>query len=304
MLYNGVGDPHRISYMTNCALQSEELGVGVSIGLLGGFCSNDAEPGFTDAGVNVMTFDDQPHLFVPSEGYGASETTFEQTIMWESVSNGVLGITPARAGLLTHAFTKAYHMPNEAGTRYFKQRLGFSDEEIRAFRYEALTFFRDHFQVSQVDPDFFNDQPLNITLDLGGGNHIIPYTVVDQANHHLVGMRSPDGAVLSNARVHEVGFVLNVGRAGLWSYFGGHIQFGGMIHYGYYVVELDSGDNVPVKFYDHYPQVPNTNSHFAVVQRVIHPEYGYGTLHGLALTMPDGDRHQCTFRMNWRWDNA
>merc|ERR1719242_1356772 len=129
MRYNGVGSAHRISYMTNCAVESDELGVGVSIGLMGGFCSNDAEPGFTLAGVAMMTFDDNPDLFVASEDYGASTTTPEQTVMWESVSNGVLGVTTGRAGLLTHAFTKAYHMPNEAATKYFRKWLDFTDED-------------------------------------------------------------------------------------------------------------------------------------------------------------------------------
>jgi len=302
MMYDGVGDPHRISYMQNCAVHNKDLGVGISIGLMGGFCSNDAEPGFFTTGVATMTFDDNPYLFVESEDYGAPQTTPDLTIMWASLANGVLGITDGRSGILAHPYTKAYHMPNEAALKYFRKWLEWSDEEIRAFRYEALTWYRDHQEVPSVRPDFLDSDPLDNSLDLGGGNSIVPYTVTDAAEHHLIGMKGPGGATFTNARVHEFGFALNVGRAGIWTY-AGHVQYGGIIQYGYYVIEHEDGTLDPIKFYDHYPQIPNSNAHFAVVQRLIHETHGYGLLHGLAKTVPtrDGNGAQLEFRLNWKW---
>lgn len=108
---------------------------------------------------------------------------------------------------------------------------------------------------------------------------------------------------MTNARVHEVGFALNVGRAGIWTY-AGHVEYGGLIQYGYYIVEYEDGSTEAIKFYDHYPQIPNSNAHYAVVQRIIHPVHGLGKLHGLAKTMPtaDGNGAKLEFRMNWYWE--
>jgi hypothetical protein len=306
MMYDGVGDPHRISYMQNCAVQSEELGVGISIGMMGGFCSNDAQPGFFSTGFALMTFDDQPDLWIEEEEYGAPEV--EDLIvppfpMWVSVSDGIIPITGGRSGILSKPYTLAYHKPNEAALKYFRKWLSFTDDEIRAFRHEVLEFFFSHQEVPSVKVDSMTLEPLDNSIDLGGGNSIIPYTVTDAAEHHLVGRRSSTGVVMTNARIHEVGFALNVGRAGIWTY-AGHIEYGSIIQYGYYIVENEDGTTEAIKFYDHYPQVPNSNAHYTVVQRIIHPEYGYGLLHGLAKTMPtrDGQRTKLEFRYNWKWE--
>jgi hypothetical protein len=303
MMYDGVGDPHRISYMQNCAVQSEELGVGISIGLMGGFCSNDVQPGFFPTGAALMTFDDVPDLYVEEDNYEKPDFLIEQSVMWASVADGTIPITPGRSGILTHPYTKGYHMPNEAALKYFRKWLSFTDDEIREFRHEVLEFYRDHCEVPAINVETQTLEPLDNNIDLGGGNSIIPYTVSDAAEHHLVGTKRSTGATMTNARVHEVGFALNVGRAGIWTY-AGHVEYGGLIQYGYYIIEYEDGSTEAIKFYDHYPQIPNSNAHYAVVQRVIHPVHGLGKLHGLAKTMPtaDGNGAKLEFRMNWYWE--
>ena len=74
--------------MVNCALDSPDLGVGLSVGLMGGFCSNDEEPGFRYAAVATMSFDDNPDLFIEEENYGEPETVPSREVMYASVSNG------------------------------------------------------------------------------------------------------------------------------------------------------------------------------------------------------------------------
>jgi len=235
------------------------------------------------------------------ENYEAPASTPNPQIMWASMSNGVLGAGVGSSGLLVHAATRAYHLPNEAGTKYFRHWMDMSDDEIRAFRLEAMNFFLDHMEVTSVKPEIFDSEPIDNTIDLGGGNAIYPYAVTESAEHHLIGTKSSSGAEFSNARVHEVGFVLAVGRAGIWTY-AGHVPYGSLIQYGYYIAEFETG-SVPVKFYDHYPQVPNPNSHFAVVQRCIHPEFGFGLCQGLLKFTPENGFIRSESRLNWKWDN-
>merc|ERR1719499_765978 len=300
MMYDGTGSLHRISYMVNCALDSPELGVGLSVGLMGGFCSNDEVPGFRYAAVATMSFDDNPDLFIEEENYGEPETVPSREVMYASVSNGMIPIGAGKSGMLVHPVTRGYRLPNEAATKYFQKWMGWTEDEILQFRLEAMEFFRDHMEVPSVKPEEMHSEPVDNNIDLGGGNSIVPYTVTELAEHHLIGTKQSSGAEWSDARVHEVGFVLTVGRAGIWTY-ARHIPYGSVIQYGYYVVEFESG-SVPIKFYDHYPQVPNTNSHFAVVQRAIHPEHGYGMVHGLLKVKEVDGFLQMESKLNWRWD--
>ena len=54
---------------------------------------------------------------------------------------------------------------------------------------------------------------------------------------------------MTNARVHEVGFALNVGRAGIWTY-AGHVEYGGLIQYGYYIIEYEDGSTVSTTMFE------------------------------------------------------
>jgi len=266
--------------------------------LLGGFCANDMKPGFYLANVVLFTFDDVPERYLqPVE---APQESIELATFWSSISEGTWNVAAGKAGLLSHPLTNAYHMKNEAATKYFRYWMNFNDNQIYEFRNRAFEFFRDHMKIRQIKVDLFNNEPLDNSIALGGGNAIVPYSTSDQAKHHLVGMKGPNGAVSTQARIHEVGFAINVGRAGLWTY-AGHIQYGGLIQFGYYIVELED-ENVFVEFYDHYPEVPNTNSHFTIVQRLVHPTLGDGLLHGLAKIVPHGDIHKIESRMSWKWD--
>lgn len=82
---------------------------------MGGFCSNDVQPGFFPTGAALMTFDDVPDLYVEEENYEKPDSLIERSVMWASVADGTIPITPGRSGILTHPYTKGYHMPNEAG---------------------------------------------------------------------------------------------------------------------------------------------------------------------------------------------
>ena len=90
--------------------------------MMGGFCSNDAEPGFFMTGFALMTFDDQPELWIEEEEYGAPEVEdlIEPSFpMWVSVSDGIIPNTQGRSGILSKPYTLAYHKPNEAGNPFY-----------------------------------------------------------------------------------------------------------------------------------------------------------------------------------------
>jgi len=294
---------HRLSYMINCDLISEELGRGVSIGLFGGYCAREEPLGFFSSSLTMMTFDDHTLTYFEDDSDSAPTTTGQFAVIWESVEEGRIPISMGRAGVDIHPMTNAYYQYNEAAIKYFKYWLDYSDEQIAAFRRDALEWFISYMYVNDYDPDLFDNDPLDNTLDLPRGNKVLPFTTNEYAAHRLVGRKSSSGAVLDNSRIHTVGFVLRVGRAGIRT-FQGTIPFGSVIHFGMYIVEFEDSI-VPIKFYDLYPQSPNTNNHLALIQKVIHPEYNVGLLQGLIKVTPDENNNMfvSSSRFTWKWDN-
>jgi len=279
------------------------LGRGVSIGLFGGYCAREEPLGFFSSSLTMMTFDDHTLTYFEDDSDSAPTTTGQFAVIWESVEEGRIPISMGRAGVDIHPMTNAYYQYNEAAIKYFKYWLDYSDEQIAAFRREALEWFISYMHITDYNPDLFDNDPLDNTLDLPRGNKVFPFTTNEYAAHRLVGRKSSTGAVLDNSRIHTVGFVLRVGRAGIRT-FQGTIPYGSVIHYGMYIVEFEDSI-VPIKFYDLYPQSPNTNNHLALIQKVFHDEYNVGLLQGLVKVVPDENNNMFVSqsRFTWKWDN-
>eukprot|EP00494_Astrolonche_serrata_P024315 UN24573 len=112
-----------------------------------------------------------------------------------------------------------------------------------------MTFFRDNMGIDSMDPDAHLSEPLDNSFDQGGGNVVRPYVVADNVNHRIVGMKNRLDTEFSNARIHEVGFVYKVGRAGQDT-FVKRVPYGTEIFYGYYIVEFENEGPTVLQFWD------------------------------------------------------
>merc|ERR1719471_403071 len=209
-------------------------------------------------------------------------------------------VSTPKAGFLTHPLTNAFHLRNEAGVEFFQIWLNWDLQRIQMFRHEALQFFRQVHDISAIDADSFWYDDLGNTLDLGGGNRVQPYIVTEAAQHRLIGMKQASNATfIENVRIHEGGFRFVTGRAGMQT-LSGFLPFGSMILFGYYVFEFPDGRQ-EISFADEFPQIPNTNSHFAIQQHVTHNEHGVGICQGLGLVTERDGSFQSNVHLNFMW---
>jgi len=293
----GSSSPSRLAYMINCAMNSPELGIGLSVGLLGAFCSR-TNPDFFETFVATISFDDYgSELLDPAEGDPIDDGS---VLMYQTISHGPLRVSLPKAGFQSHPLTNAFHLRNEAGVAFFKNWLNWEDSRIQYFRHEALQFFKQVMEINSINADVFWFDDLGNTLDLGGGNKVEPYIVTEAAQHKLVGMKElMEPSFIPNVRIHEGGFRFVAGRAGIQT-FTGFIPFGSIILFGYYVFEFPTG-RVEISYADEYPQIPNSNNHFVIQQHVTHKDHGVGVCQGLGLVTETSDHFQANVHMNFMW---
>jgi len=202
--------------------------------------------------------------------------------------------SPEVKGLEVHPLSTAAHFPNEAGIKCFQDFTPLKDEaSIKAFRADFIEHLRDYVGIKRVlnadlGPELYDDEPIANTIDLGGGNVLVPYALNDAFNQRVVARVTPnsttdfpdDGGFLNpGARVRECGFKLQVGRAGISST-AEYVPFGSVVRFGMYVLELPEGDLL-MRFKDNFPTFPSPVSHYEMTQTIESDEWGAGHMSGV-----------------------
>jgi len=152
--------------------------------------------------------------------------------------------------------------------------------------------------------DTYYSDPLENQLDLGTGNTILPFVVSESVGARIMVGTKMGQQYCSDARVHEGGFRLMVGRAGLTSSVFGYLPYGSTILRGYYVIECPELDSpLKMKFWDRAPMIPNNVIHYDVWQTVEHEEFGSGQVAGVYFVRPEGrNRQRVQTSLHLWWD--
>jgi len=200
-------------------------------------------------------------------------------------------------------------MVHEAGVKWFNRWLKWDENQIRTFREECLTYFREEMGVSNIAAAY-SSEPAEHQLDLGTGNFITPYTVFKGSKHRIgAAYFGPDIACI-HGRIHEGGFKVEAGRAGLKSSRFGFLEYGTIIQKGYYVIECEDRDEkIYIEFQDVAPMKHNNMVFYDVVQDLYHQEWGTGLLTGLHSVLPTRSGQtkidsRFTMSFNSAWDNV
>jgi hypothetical protein len=284
----------------SCAVESNIFGKGIATG---GFLHrfNDDFSQVMVSGYPTMIFDDfvhnpksipvrtnYQHYLIPSIQHNDIRISYVADGTFKTLLSGVEALP----------FIKAQHYTNEAVIEYFKFRTSLQTEEkILALRKQFLERLRDEFGIVLINPDAYDEIPLDGVIDLGGGTHITGYVVNEDANQRVLTRQSePNGHTTvfpSASFLHEGGFRLVVGRAGL-NTVDGRSPFGTTIQEGIYVME--NGDstmttNVEMPFHSLALVDLNSWSTSVIYNYVQHPEYGEGrvlTAQPMPLVGSDG----------------
>ena len=135
----------------------------------------------------------------------------------------------------------------------FKKWLRMDDETIHAFRTEFVTYLTEYVehQFSKGNVKNINNDLINQTTAVGTGNVIKPYEITQDANLRVIISKSADGKVRSyrGARIHEVGFIFEVGAGGSFGRFSSYPKKSKFFHegaemsWGFYIIENVFKDN-------------------------------------------------------------
>jgi hypothetical protein len=300
---NGVIDnkPHSLSYYINCGLQSSLFGRGLSTGQY--VFERNMDPLTNQTyewiynGFPTMIFDDdvtspESSGVTTTDGIAKDHPNPDlQFVVW---ADGILpGLTPGQAGEDAFPILTALHWTHEAGIQYLKQWTSLKDDfGIRNLRTSFIKMLRNDFGIDIPDPDEFLELPLHAQIDLGGGNTVLPYVVNELANFRVL-TRADYNDLLQNppeqrvnSRLHEGGFRLLIGRAGMKTKLG-FFPFKSMITKGIYVIENEpvQGTNHEMEFQSFVPFHSDTWSSGHIINDVYSPIYGIGRIQ-LAITMP------------------
>jgi hypothetical protein len=299
---NGFVDnqPHSISFYVNCDLQSSLFGRGHSTGQY--VFEKNTDPltnetyGWIFSGFPTMIFDDDvssPKSSGVTTTDGLEKVHFHPDLQFVVWADGTLpGLTPGQAGEDAFPIMTALHWTHEAGIQYLKQWTSLKDDfAIRNLRTSFIKVLRNDFGIDIPDPDEFFEMPLHAQIDLGGGNTILPYVVNELANLRVLTRADyndlkhrPEQRV--NSRLHEGGFRLLMGRAGMKTKLG-FFPFQSMITKGIYIIQNEpvQGTNHEMEFQSFVPFHSDTWSSGHIVNDVYSAIYGIGRMH-LSIPMP------------------
>lgn len=210
-----------VGFYINCATESDVFGKGMASGAYFFHPSDDGTEWILN-GYPSMIFDDQ--VLAPKKS--TVETFLFDDIIplmetndwrFSFMADGKLGTM--LSGFDAVVFGHGYHFTHEAGLDYLKRRTSINtDEKIFALRKSFLVRLRDTFGIG-LDPDSFDEIPLDGVIDLGGGNKIMAYVVNEAADQRVVTKRGHSGPKVAmmpiGSRLHEGGFRFVVGRAGI-----------------------------------------------------------------------------------------
>lgn len=284
-----------VAQYINCALESTLFGKGHTVG--GIKVVNNGTHEIYEA-YPTMFFDDQVINPVPS--IAKSNEYDEDAIRdfnvndWQFtiVADGLLPLSVSQKESMP--FSNGFFFTHEAALHFFKFRTTSlqTDQDILALRKSFMARLRSRYGID-VDPDGFDDIPLDGEIDLGGGNQILAYVVNEAVKMRVLSKMSDNGSVdvmPPGARLHEGGFVLRVGRAGIDT-FAGRVPFGTLYKNGVYILEdpLELQEE-EIFFQDDLPIFLDGWSTSVVYQTVESPKYGKGVLLAAnPLVMDDND---------------
>ena len=147
-------------------------------------------------------------------------------------------------------------------------------------RTKFLTCLRDTFGI-KILPSDYDNIPLDGVIDLGGGNHILPYIVNDDANQRVMTKRGHDGnkvvAMPPGSCLHEGGFRLVVGCAGINTN-DGRYPFGSMFTEGVYIIEDSAAADIEIEFWCDGPIQLNAWATGVVYNHLYNEQLGEGKL--------------------------
>lgn len=156
------------------------------------------------------------------------------------------------SGIEALPYGHAHHYTHEAALEYFKLRTSLkTDADIKGLRAKFLRRLSHSFGID-INPNKYDEIPLDGVIDLGGGNKILPYVVNEDANQRVMTKRGHDGNKVvpmpAASRLHEGGFRLVVGRAGIATN-DGRYPFGSTFTEGIYILEDSVGGDLEIDFY-------------------------------------------------------
>lgn len=278
------------SILINCELESSLFGKGLATGALNYVKIN--ETNWEANGYSVMVFDDIVDFPIESgvsTHLGDNVFYDEPKALFSVWADGNLGNNDMSFQLFP--LVKNYHFTDESATRYFKEQTSYnSDEKIAVLRKRFLTRLRDDFGVTGINPDGFDDIPVDAKVDLGGGTSVQAYEVSDNANLRILSkidsVADTAETLPKGSRVREVGFRIVFGRAGRGTKYG-HLPQGTMLSEGVYIMENTEfeGSRLEVSFFSNFPVVSDWWSSGVISNTVECPEYGTGAAL-LAVTAP------------------
>lgn len=252
--------------------------------------------------------------------YGFEMPTYEGTMMYNDYhgtkgkrprvqfvtrADGVAGIGHPTNGIDVHSSSNAWTRLHEAGIGWFRRWLKWDDAKIMEYRAECLKFFEEEMGVPNIIDEYYSD-PLDNQLDLGTGNNIAPYTVNKALKHRTVAAHNGDDIFCQESRIHEGGFRVSVGRAGINSPRWGFLPFGTVILRGFYVIDCPEKLYV-IAFQDITPLMPTQLVHFEVIQKIVSDDFGEGIANGMHFVRETADgktKFDMGFQFTWSddWD--
>lgn len=166
-------------------------------------------------------------------------------------------------------------------------------KKIKALRTQFLKRLKDTFGIDIKHNDYDNI-PLAGEIDLGGRGKIVSYVVNENANQRTMTKRgsSITSSMPPASRLHEVGFRLVVGRAGI-STNDGTLPFGSMILEGLYILEDSIAGDLEIEFHSIGPIQLNGWSTAVVYNHLFNDALGEGRFSAmvpLASVSKDGIR--------------
>jgi hypothetical protein len=274
----------RLTGFIDCQLESDQLGHGRGTGA---FTYKLTAAGKWEVwAFPSMVFEDQkPNPFfsgATTADYAEAELP-SPDVVFTWLADGVYNEPDGSAG--TEAFPSLFqhHFTHEAGIEYLKRWTSVKrNGEIQQLRHDFLTMLVDTYGIAAADPGLFWDEPLENQIDLGGGSHVVPYVVNHASNQRMMTKKS-GGRMTQwgdlDGRLHEGGFRLLVGRAGLTSPTFGYLPFGTLIVKGVYVLEHDPdlmGETREIGFESSLPVVSGAWSTSVVENKLTSEEFGEG----------------------------
>ena len=168
----------------------------------------------------------------------------------------------------------------------FKRWMKMEDTTILAFRTKFVKYLTNYIghQFSKENVENINNDLINQTTAVGTGSVIKPYEITQDANLRVIISKSSDGKVKSyrGARVHEVGFVYQVGAGGTVANFGSnpkkkYFYEGAEMSWGFYIIENvlkeseTDEDKTPivVEFQDRNLWNPTSDLHLLISRDIV-----------------------------------